>query len=613
MPASKHSSHSRLEEVPVVHFPPAFNHSRPGPNGFFDPFEKVLQPPDDETPHEREVRTQQEDEARRVSDQIDQQLKLERDSMKRGRRKVVRLLLLGQSESGKSTTLRQFQRLYTPTQFRAERILWRAVIQLNIVRSILCILNALENSPNAGPMLGGLHRTRSHATQRSISSLPSPTFPPPLPTSPSRELTEDTGTNGTNGYFAMSDAASSRTSYSHSPPPSHMSGRRPSLPNSGLPPEVNAVRPILASLKDVENLLIARLSPESPDTQFTLPRGEGLDLGEEITIRANPEGGWKGALQKFGGQSQSYHSHLAGLTVSDEEGESSGDDLAYTSSGSGTMSLSRTESSAFRNGKTQRKGKAKFDPNDPQSLIHSLRKEMKALWNCQEVRDILERKKVRVWEEPGFFLNDLDRVASMRYMPTDEDVLRARLKTVGVAEYKFEMEASAGRDSATEWRIVDVGGSRMQRPTWVPFFEDVDAIIFLAPISGFDQVLPEDKTVNRLEDSVLLWKALCSNKLLANVDLVLFLNKCDILEMKLNSGVHLVKYLKSYGDRPNDLDNVSKYLRSKFSAIQREYSPQPRKFYVWCTSVTDTATTAGIIASVRDMVIRQHLKHSKLL
>lgn len=38
-------------------------------------------------------------------------------------------------------------------------------------------------------------------------------------------------------------------------------------------------------------------------------------------------------------------------------------------------------------------------------------------------------------------------------------------------------------------------------------------------------------------------------------------------------------------------------MRSKFSAIQREHSPNPRKFYAFCTSVTDTATTAGIIAS----------------
>jgi len=87
-------------------------------------------------------------------------------------------------------------------------------------------------------------------------------------------------------------------------------------------------------------------------------------------------------------------------------------------------------------------------------------------------------------------------------------------------------------------------------------------------------------------------------------------------------------------------------MKSKFSAIHREYSPNPRKFYAFCTSVTDTTTTSGIIASgkesstvhgiltltfslycdtylqlldldwdviVRDMVIRQHLKQSKLL
>lgn len=79
------------------------------------------------------------------------------------------------------------------------------------------------------------------------------------------------------------------------------------------------------------------------------------------------------------------------------------------------------------------------------------------------------------------FLNDLERVTSTRYMPNDgnkycatlvnqlsdisqwiDDVLKARLKTVGVSEYRFEMEAAAGRESGTEWRIIDVGGSRSQ-------------------------------------------------------------------------------------------------------------------------------------------------------
>lgn len=86
----------------------------------------------------------------------------------------------------------------------------------------------------------------------------------------------------------------------------------------------------------------------------------------------------------------------------------------------------------------------------------------------------------------------------------------------------------------------------------------VNAIIFLAPISGFDQVLAEDRSVNRLEDSVLLWKMICANKLLANVELVLFLNKCDILEKKLRAGVKLAKYVKSYGGRGNESETVQK-------------------------------------------------------
>jgi len=61
------------------------------------------------------------------------------------------------------------------------------------------------------------------------------------------------------------------------------------------------------------------------------------------------------------------------------------------------------------------------------------------------------------------FLDDLERVTSLRYLPSDDDVLKARLKTLGLSEYKFEMEIGAGRDAGTEWRIIDVGGSRSQR------------------------------------------------------------------------------------------------------------------------------------------------------
>jgi guanine nucleotide-binding protein subunit alpha len=38
------------------------------------------------------------------------------------------------------------------------------------------------------------------------------------------------------------------------------------------------------------------------------------------------------------------------------------------------------------------------------------------------------------------FLDDVSRIAARNYEPSDDDVLRARLRTVGVQEYKFKIE-----------------------------------------------------------------------------------------------------------------------------------------------------------------------------
>ena len=86
-------------------------------------------------------------------------------------------------------------------------------------------------------------------------------------------------------------------------------------------------------------------------------------------------------------------------------------------------------------------------------------------------------------------MNDLERIASRSYEPSDDDVVRARLRTLGVQEYKIEfapdnvnqnilssmslslclsalsnealsIDAIGGVDYAREWRIYDVGGSR---------------------------------------------------------------------------------------------------------------------------------------------------------
>ncbi|KAJ2969142.1 hypothetical protein NUW54_g13031 [Trametes sanguinea] len=63
-----------------------------------DPLSRLLAPPPNETPEERETRLRLEAEARLRSERIDDQLRAERAALKKNR--PVKVLLLGQSESG---------------------------------------------------------------------------------------------------------------------------------------------------------------------------------------------------------------------------------------------------------------------------------------------------------------------------------------------------------------------------------------------------------------------------------------------------------------------------------------------------------------------------------
>ncbi|KAI5121426.1 hypothetical protein M0805_006188 [Coniferiporia weirii] len=509
----------------------------PSRNTNDDPLTFLSAPPPDETPDEQARRLLREEEDRRISEAIDESLKRERQQQKK--RKIVKLLLLGQSESGKSTTLRQFQRLYTPSAFREERILWRSVIQLNLVRSVRKILDALADHTDAmfDSLSGGEGDSDGDEQQQQQQRQQRHHHP-----------------------FSAVDL--------------HELGMR------------------LLPLRHIEQLLIAKLVPPGEDeaTHFGY-YADGSGAG------AGGGGGASGSVSVSGSARGARNQEIFVRPGAAWKG--------FVARGKDPGGHARPQSSG---------PSLSIDLQDePTAVLHECRHDLMDLWRNPIVDSLLRKRKIRLEEQPGFFLNDLERIASLKYMPSEDDVLKARLKTVGVSEYKFEMETAAGRESGTEWRITDVGGSRSQVSTWIPFFDDVDAIIFLAPVSNFDQVLAEDRSVNRLEDSVLLWKMICSNKLLANVELVLFLNKCDILDRKLKAGVKLSRYVRSFQDRPNESESVQKYFRAKFAAIQREYSPNPRKFYGFCTSVTEITTTSGILASVRDMVVREHLKRSKLL
>jgi guanine nucleotide-binding protein alpha-1 subunit len=84
----------------------------------------------------------------------------------------------------------------------------------------------------------------------------------------------------------------------------------------------------------------------------------------------------------------------------------------------------------------------------------------------------------------------------------------------------------------------------------------------LAPISCYDENLAEDPSINHLQDSFILWKSIYSAKMLGSVTLVVFLNKCDLLEKK--EGGSLKRWLPSYGEKGND---VTSFIKCELARI----------------------------------------------
>lgn len=102
-------------------------------------------------------------------------------------------------------------------------------------------------------------------------------------------------------------------------------------------------------------------------------------------------------------------------------------------------------------------------------------------------------------------------------------------------------------------RMYDVGGQRNERKKWIHCFDEVTAVIFVASLSEYDQVLYEDNTVNRMEEAVNLFDEICNSRWFRTTSFILFLNKRDLFETKIRN-VDLRDTGDEEGSVPRNLD-----------------------------------------------------------
>ena len=219
------------------------------------------------------------------------------------------------------------------------------------------------------------------------------------------------------------------------------------------------------------------------------------------------------------------------------------------------------------------------------------------------------------------YMNELDRISETGYVPTVDDILRARVRTSGIVEESYKIDG-------VEFVMYDVGGQRNERKKWIHCFDAVTAVIFVAAISEYDQFLYEDDQMYRMDEAVMLFDEMCNLKHFKTTSMILFLNKVDLFREKLKTIPVRIdngpkKRYESFngpfvkiGTPEAEFGNPSfeaAYDAAREFFLQlflRRNQQVDKEIYHHITCATDTSNIKVVFNACKDIILKNNLRGS---
>jgi len=173
--------------------------------------------------------------------------------------------------------------------------------------------------------------------------------------------------------------------------------------------------------------------------------------------------------------------------------------------------------------------------------------------------------------------------------------LRARLRTSGIVERKFKIQN-------VDFKFLDVGGQRNERRKWIHCFDGVTSVIFVAAISEYDQVLYEDESQNRLQEAIKEFEKICNNPFFDETAMILFLNKKDLFEDKIQK-VNIKVCFPEYRGGQN-YEECAEFMQKKFLDV----NTGSKLIFPHFTCATDTQLVQKVFEACKLVILDNNLR-----
>lgn len=239
------------------------------------------------------------------------------------------------------------------------------------------------------------------------------------------------------------------------------------------------------------------------------------------------------------------------------------------------------------------------------TLTPKVAKSIQNIWSSPDFRVLAEKSECDVQLDGGihgasYFFDNAVRFAEPDYKPTFTDILKSRRKTTGINESSFLV-------GNKKYLMIDVGGQRSERKKWLNCFSEVSCILFFAAINEYDLVLEEDTNVNRLVESLKLWKVLSMSPYFKYTPFVLFLNKSDLFQEKVKTAplIEIFKDFAEFSQNP-EIAKLDIFEQSwRYILLQYERHFRASVLFSHLTCAIDTNNCKMVFQDIQEALYEQ--------
>jgi len=230
------------------------------------------------------------------------------------------------------------------------------------------------------------------------------------------------------------------------------------------------------------------------------------------------------------------------------------------------------------------------------------------LWADPGIQKVWARRsEYQIIESTITYLDSMTRISAPGYIPTEQDMLLARVRTSGILTEAYDIDGNI-------FEMYDVGGQRNERKKWIHCFDNVTALIFVAALSEYNQKLFEDTSTNRMLEALDLFEEISKNNYFQKSSMMLFLNKRDLFTEKI--ATIPIADTPEFSDYTggSDYEAGCEYFLDKFK--KRFYSSRTsseRELYYHITCATDTSNVKMVFGACKDIILKAQLRDSGLL